>query len=143
MFQAIVVIAGAHASTPHPTLLPSGLGSLAPKYKVPKGNYTFYYTEIALESKLKRKVDQLKSMLLGSGGRLSYDWRGVRPITSKEDFYDWEKMMDPFLGRKKAQRFDSRRSQEALDTFRAVSAVETDIPMEETRVVTNEVAERT
>merc|ERR1719470_231881 len=89
-YQAILVLAGDWPITPHPTLFPGGKGSKAPKYEIPRGNFTFYYLELALDSRLKRKVDQLKEVLAGSKGNITYDWRGVEYIRSKDQFLDWK-----------------------------------------------------
>ena len=72
-FQAIIVVAGAWPKTPHPTLMPGGQGSIAPSYEMPKGNFTFYYMELALEGKLTRKVQEFKvNLKLSSNKSIIY-----------------------------------------------------------------------
>merc|ERR1719431_170283 len=85
-YQAVLVLAGDWPVTPHPTLLPGGKGSTAPKYELPSNVCTFYYLELAVDSRLQRKVDQLRQVLEGSKGNITYDWR--------EDLYDREDLGD-------------------------------------------------
>ena len=87
-YQALAVLAGDWPSTPHTTLFPGGKGSKAPKYELPPGDFTFYYLELALESRLQRRVDRLKNILSGSKGSISYDWRVVDYINNKDDFIE-------------------------------------------------------
>merc|ERR1711962_242838 len=108
-YQAIAVLAGHWPLTPHPTLLPGGQGSTAPMYELPKGTFTFYYMELALEAKLQRKVNQLKDILGKSKGQIQYDWKAVQYIQSKEQFIDWKQSMGgsrrgPGLHRRQLQR---------------------------------------
>ena len=81
-YQAIVVLAGSWPSVPFPSLLQGGRGTFAPDYEIP-GESTFYYLELPLENKLKKKIDQFKSIVKGSQGRLEYDWRDVEYIRDK------------------------------------------------------------
>merc|ERR1719219_3199100 len=95
-YQAVNLIVGPWPTTPHPTLLPGGQGSVAPSYKehIPTdGTYTFYYLELALEAKLQRKVNQLKDVMGKSKGEIQYDWKAVQYIQSKEQFIDWKQSM--------------------------------------------------
>jgi len=138
-YQAIVVMAGYWPLTPHPTLLPGGQGSTAPMYELPKGTFTFYYMELALEAKLQRKVNQLKEILGKSKGQIQYDWKAVQYIQSKEQFIDWKQSMG---GSKRAPK--PRGQREVLDTFKAVTMTEEDLKDENrTRVTHKTVAERT
>jgi len=138
-YQAVLVLAGDWPVTPHPTLLPGGKGSTAPKYEMPSNVSTFYYLELAIDSRLQRKVDQLKQVLEGSKGNITYDWRGCEYIRNKEQYLDWKYHMsgrtcDSSGGR----RFHGPR--EVLDTFRASSMVEEEMAV---KVVTREVANKT
>jgi len=138
-YQAVLVLAGDWPVTPHPTLLPGGKGSTAPKYELPSSACTFYYLELAIDSRLQRKVDQLKQVLEGSKGNITYDWRGCEYIRNKEQYLDWKYHMsgrtcDGSGGR----RFHGPR--EVLDTFRASSMVEEEMAV---KVVTREVANKT
>jgi len=138
-YQAVLVLAGDWPVTPHPTLLPGGKGSTAPKYEMPSNVSTFYYLELAIDSRLQRKVDQLKQVLEGSKGNITYDWRGCEYIRNKEQYLDWKYHMsgrtcDGSGGR----RFHGPR--EVLDTFRASSMVEEEMAV---KVVTREVANKT
>merc|ERR1712029_633528 len=138
-YQAIAVMAGYCPLTPHPTLLPGGQGSTAPMYELPKGTFTFYYMELALEAKLQRKVNQLKDILGKSKGQIQYDWKAVQYIQSKEQFIDWKQSMG---GSRRAPR--KRDQREVLDTFKAVAMTEEDLKDENrTRVTQKPVAERT
>jgi len=138
-YQAVLVLAGDWPVTPHPTLLPGGKGSTAPKYEMPSNVSTFYYLELAIDSRLQRKVDQLKQVLEGSKGNITYDWRGCEYIRSKEQYLDWKyhtsgRTCDSSGGR----RFHGPR--EVLDTFRASSMVEEEMAV---KVVTREVTNKT
>eukprot|EP00092_Neocalanus_flemingeri_P016958 GFUD01018343.1.p1 GENE.GFUD01018343.1~~GFUD01018343.1.p1 ORF type:complete len:440 (+),score=159.29 GFUD01018343.1:84-1403(+) len=135
-YQAILVLAGDWPITPHPTLFPGGKGSKAPKYDVPKGDFTFYYLELALDSRLKRKVDQLKEVLAGSKGNITYDWRGVEYIRNKDQFLDWKESMGARMG-------GSRKPpgpREVMDIFKSVTMVEEEVAV---KVVAREVENRT
>jgi len=138
-YQAVLVLAGDWPVTPHPTLLPGGKGSTAPKYELPSNVCTFYYLELAVDSRLQRKVDQLRQVLEGSKGNITYDWRGAEYIRNKEQFLDWKYHMS---GRTSdgggGRRFHGPR--EVLDTFRASSMVEEEMAV---KVVTREVENRT
>jgi len=138
-YQAVLVLAGDWPVTPHPTLLPGGKGSTAPKYELPSNVCTFYYLELAIDSRLQRKVDQLRQVLNGSRGNITYDWRGVEYIRNKEEFLDWKYHMS---GRTSdgggGRRFHGPR--EVLDTFRSSSMVEEEMAV---KVVTREVENRT
>jgi len=138
-YQAVVVLAGDWPVTPHPTLLPGGKGSTAPKYELPSNVCTFYYLELAIDSRLQRKVDQLRQVLEGTRGNITYDWRGVDYIRNKEEFLDWKyersgRSNDNGGGR----RFHGPR--EVQDAFRASSMVEEEMAV---KVVTREVENRT
>jgi len=137
-YQAVLVLAGDWPITPHPTLLPGGKGSTAPKYEMPSNNFTFYYLELAIDSRLKRKVDQLKQVLEGSRGNITYDWRGVDYIRSKEEYLDWKYHTSGRTNDSGGRRFHGPR--EVLDTFRAVSMAEEEMAV---KVVTREVENRT
>jgi len=138
-YQAVVVLAGDWPTTPHPTLLPGGKGSTAPKYEVPTDRvFTFYYLELALDSRLQRKVDQVRQVLEGSRGNITYDWRGVEYIRNKEEFLDWKYHMGGRTSGEGGKRFHGPR--EVLDTFRAPSMVEEEMAV---KVVTREVENRT
>merc|ERR1712059_235660 len=124
-YQAIQVLAGFWPICPHPTLLPGGQGSLAPMYELPTGTFTFYYLELALESKLQRKVNQLKEILGKSKGQIQYDWK-------------------PSMGGSKRAPKKRTGQREGLDTFKAVTMTEEDLKGEGgTRVTQKTVAERT
>ena len=91
-YQAMLVLAGSWPSVPHPTLLPGGRGSVAPIYDIPAG-HTFYYLELALDSKLQRKVSTLKELVGRTRGQLQYEMRGVNFISSREEFTKWQEEM--------------------------------------------------
>ena len=137
-YQAVLVLAGDWPVTPHPTLLPGGKGSTAPKYEMPSHACTFYYLELAMDSRLQRKVDQLKQVLEGCSGNITYDWRGCNYIRNKEEFLDWKYKMSGRSSDGGGRRFHGPR--EVLDTFRAFSMVEEEMAV---KVVTREVENRT
>ena len=137
-YQAILVLAGDWPITPHPTLFPGGKGSKAPKYEMPKGDHTFYYLELALESRMKRKVDMLKEVLAGSKGNITYDWRGVEYIRSKDQFLDWKYDMGGRRDKRKSRPPSGPR--EVMDTFKSASMVEEEMAV---KVVEREVEGRT
>jgi len=138
-YQAVLVLAGDWPTTPHPTLLPGGKGSTSPKYEVPTDRvFTFYYLELALDSRLQRKVDQVRQVLEGSRGKITYDWRGVEYIRNKEEFLDWKYLVGGRTSGDRGKRFHGPR--EVLDTFRAPSLVEEELAV---KVVTREVENRT
>jgi len=137
-YQALAVLAGDWPSTPHPTLFPGGKGSKAPKYELPPGDFTFYYLELALESRLQRRVDRLKNILSGSKGSISYDWRGVDYINNKDDFIEWKYKMGGRVGGKKNP--DHGKPREVLDSFRASFVTEEEMAV---RSVVKEIESRT
>jgi len=141
-YQAIVVIAGFWPVTPHPTLMPGGQGSIAPSYELPKGTYTFYYMELALEGKLARKVQEFKECLTKNRGQINYDWNNVQYIQSKEQFLSWKRQFGAFK-RGRNQRRPENSKREVLDTFRAGEAIEEDIKDEKTKVTQKTISERT
>jgi len=141
-YQAIIVIAGSWPTTPHPTLMPGGQGSVAPSYELPQGNHTFYYMELALEGKLTRKVQEFKDLTAKSRGQINYDWNNVQYIQSKEQYQEWKKQ----YGGNQSRRGGYNKSggkREVLDTFRVVEATEEDIKDEKTKVTQKKITERT
>ena len=62
---------------------------MAPKYELPRGDFTFYYLELALEMKLTRKLNHLRDSLIQSKGSIKYDWSGTECIRSRAEFEDW------------------------------------------------------
>jgi len=134
-YQAIVVLAGAWPLTPHPTLLPGGQGSAAPKYELPLGKYTFYYLELALEKKLARKLDDLRRSLLKTKGTIKYDSSlpGTRYISSLTEFQEWQEKMggDNYPRDDPRRRYDGPRElREVLDTFKGGEMEEEDLGKE-------------
>jgi len=142
-YQAIFVLAGFWPLTPHPTLLPGGRGSVAPKYELPSGTFTFYYLELGLEAKLGRKVNLLKEILNRSNGRVQYDWKNVKYIDGKSEFIDWKIEMG---GSRSSSSRQYSGPREVMDTFKAYAMDEEDIMdsrKRKTRVITKTVQERT
>ena len=121
-YQAMLVLAGSWPDVPHPTLLPGGRGSIAPIYEIPVG-HTFYYLELALDSKLQRKVSMLKELVGKTRGQLQYEMKGVNFISSREEFAKWQEAM----GGSKYKQGTEFRSQhpkrqgprELLDAFKS------------------------
>ena len=119
-YQAMLVLAGSWPIVPHPTLLPGGLGSSAPTYEVQPG-HTFYYLELALESKLQRKVSMLKELVGRTKGQLQYEMRGVNFISSREEFSRWQEAMGGARYRQGTEfRSQGRKGpREILDAFKS------------------------
>lgn len=92
VYQAVCVFAGSWPDTPHPTLLPGGAGSYAPCFDIPPGQFSFYYLELALESRLRRKANEVKELLAKTQGHPRYEWRGVNVIRHKQDLEDWRQL---------------------------------------------------
>merc|ERR1711971_561138 len=98
-YQAVSVIVGGWPTTPHPTLLPGGQGSVAPAYEIPDdGTYTFYYLELALEAKLQKKVNQLKEVMGKTKGEIKYDNKNTETIADGKEAVRWRQQ---FTGRRK------------------------------------------
>merc|ERR1719233_2781481 len=134
-YQAIVVLAGAWPLTPHPTLLPGGQGSVAPKYELPRGAYTFYYQELALEKKLARKLNDLRDSLTKNKGSIKYDWSGTECIRSREDYLDWRDDMGYEWRRDEIVRKRDQGPREVLDTFKGGEMEEEDLKKETKKVI--------
>merc|ERR1719219_1448211 len=119
-YQAVNVIVGPWPTTPHPTLLPGGQGSVAPSYKehIPTdGTYTFYYLELALEAKLQRKVNQLKEVMGKSKGEIKYDWKNTETIADGKEAMRWR---EQFTGRRRrGANKDGDHKKEVFHAFRA------------------------
>ena len=127
-YQAMLVLAGSWPSVPHPTLLPGGPGSSAPIYEVPAG-HTFYYLELALDSKLQRKVSMLKELVGKTKGQLQYEMKDVNFITSREEFSRWQEAMGGSKYRQgtefRSQQAEFRKGpRELLDAFKSTDMEE-------------------
>jgi len=138
-YQALVVIAGAWPPTPFPSILQGGKGTYAPDFEIPN-DATYYYLELPLESRCKKKVDNFRSMLKESKGKIEYDWRDVEYIRDKQDYLDWKHQMGgtEFNDRPPPGRRDGPR--ECLDTFKSCKMPEEELAV---KVVTKEVEGRT
>jgi len=137
-YQALIVVAGTWPPTPFPSALQGGKGTFAPDFEIPD-EATFYYLELPLESRCKKKVDHFKSLLKDSRGKIEYDWRDVEYIRDKQDYIDWKHQMG---GREFDDRGPRRRDgpRECLDTFKSCSMPEEELAV---KVVTKEVEQRT
>jgi len=117
-YQAVSVIVGGWPTTPHPTLLPGGQGSVAPAYEIPDdGTYTFYYLELALEAKLQKKVNQLKEVMGKTKGEIKYDNKNTETIADGKEAVRWRQQ---FTGRRK--RMDKDGEQHKKEVFHAFRA---------------------
>jgi len=138
-YQAIIVLAGSWPAHPFPSLLRGGQGTYAPSYDVPE-NSTFYYLELPLESRLKRKVDEFASIVKGTRGKVEFDFRDVEYVKDKQDYIDWKIQMG---GRREEEHYPrSRRTElkDCIDTFRSCHFVEEEMAV---RNVTKVVDSRT
>jgi len=120
-YQAVTVFAGTWPRVPHPTLLPGGNGTYAPKFDLPedRDKSTFYYMELGLEPRLQKKVNQVKYLLEETRG-LKLEWAGVRTINSKVDLEAWKEYFDPLYGRRNPRPRNNRRHEkmEVTHTFK-------------------------
>ena len=66
---------------------------MAPKYDLPRGNYTFYYLELALEKKLTRKLNDLRDTVTKTKGSIKYNVPGTEYINNREEFLEWRDAM--------------------------------------------------
>merc|ERR1711977_123929 len=150
-YQAVSVIVGGWPTTPHPTLLPGGQGSVAPSYELPDdGTYTFYYLELALEAKLQRKVNQLKEVMGKSKGEIKYDWKNTATVSDSRDEREWR---EQFTGKRKGRgpRGEEAHQKEVFHAFRAApeeelteEALKSEVKREgKAKVTTKTVQERT
>jgi hypothetical protein len=152
-YQAVNLIVGPWPTTPHPTLLPGGQGSVAPSYKehIPTdGTYTFYYLELALEAKLQRKVNQLKEVMGKSKGEIKYDWKNTATVSDSRDEREWR---EQFTGKRKGgrPRGEEAHQKEVFHAFRAApeeelteEALKSEVKREgKAKVTTKTVQERT
>ena len=118
-------------------LCSGGQGSIAPKYELPHGNFTFYYLELGLEKKLARKLNQLRETLVETKGRIQYDWSGTRCIRSTEEFQEWREEMGDERRSNDVFRINPRRDQgprEVLDSFKGGEMEEEDIKKETKKI---------
>lgn len=118
------MLAGSWPAQPFPSLLQGGQGTHAPSYDVPD-NSTFYYLELPLETKLKRKVDEFADFVKRSRGKIEYDFRDVEYVKDKRDYQDWKEQMGG-----KRDDYPSRPRNElkdCIDTFRSCNFVEEEI----------------
>ena len=110
---------------------------MAPKYELPRGVFTFYYLELALEKKLTRKLNDLRDALTKTRGIIKYDWSGTECIRSKAEFQEWRDAMGTGYDRRRDDGY-GRRDQgprEVLDTFKGGEMEEEDIKKETKRVI--------
>ena len=109
---------------------------MAPKYELPRGEFTFYYLELALEKKLTRKLNDLRAALTKTSGSIKYDWSGVECIRSKEEFQDWRDDMGYDRRRDDGHaRRDHQGPREILDAFKGGEMEEEDLKKETKRVL--------
>ena len=128
-YQAMLVLAGTWPKVPHPTLFPGGQGSCAPVYQISEES-TFYYLELALETKLQRKVAMLKELVGRTKGQLRYEMTGVSFISSREEFTMWqEEFGGPGYkqGVKEFRKEVGYGQRELLDAFNSNDMVEEEL----------------
>ena len=108
---------------------------MAPKYELPRGEFTFYYLELALEKKLTRKLNYLRDTLTKTSGSIKYDWSGVECIRSKEEFQDWRDDMGYDRRRDDGHARRDQGPREILDAFKGGEMEEEDIKKDPKRVL--------
>ena len=91
---------------------------MAPKYELPRGEFTFYYMELALEKKLTRKLIDLRDALTKTKGSIKYDWSGVECIRSREEFQEWRDDMGFDRRRDEGHGRRDQGPREVLDAFK-------------------------
>ena len=106
---------------------------MAPKYELPRGTYTFYYLELALEKKLARKLNDLRASL--TKGSIKYDWSGTECIKSREDYLDWRDTMGYEWRRDDIGRRRDQGPREVLDTFKGEEMEEEDLKKETKKII--------
>jgi len=117
-YQAVSVIVGGWPTTPHPTLLPGGQGSVAPSYEIPtEGEHTFYYLELALEARLQKRVNEFKALMTKSKGEIRYDWKNTATISDGKEAVKWRQQ---FIGKRRFRgEKDKDHKKEVFHAFRA------------------------
>ena len=108
---------------------------MAPKYELPRGAYTFYYLELALEKKLARKLNDLRDSLTKTKGSIKYDGSGTECIRSREDYLDWRDAMGYEWRRVDVGRRRDQGPREVLDTFKGGEMEEEDLKKETKKVI--------
>ena len=108
---------------------------MAPKHELPKGEFTFYYLELALESKLARKLSDLRDSLTKTKGSIRYDWSGTECIKSKAEFEEWRESMGYNRRRDDGYRRRDQGPREVLDTFKGGEMEEEDLEKKTKRVI--------
>ena len=108
---------------------------MAPKYELPRGVYTFYYLELALEKKLARKLNDLRDSLTKTKGSIKYDWSGTECIRSREDYLDWRDDMGYEWRRDDVGRRRDQGPREVLDAFKGGEMEEEDLKKETKKVI--------
>ena len=91
---------------------------MAPKYELPRGEFTFYYMELALEKKLTRKLIDLRDALTKTKGSIKYDWSGVECIRSREEFQELRDVMGFDRRRDEGHGRRDQGPREVLDAFK-------------------------
>ena len=107
---------------------------MAPKYELPRGDYTFYYLELALEMKFTRKLNYLKESLAKTSGSIKYDWSGTEVIRSTEEFEEWREAMG-YQRNNDFRRKDYLGKREVLDTFKGGEMEEEDLVKKAKKVI--------
>ena len=93
--------------------------------------HTFYYLELALDSKLQRKVSMLKELVGRTKGQLQYEMRGVNFISSREEFNKWQEEMGGPRYRQgtefRSQAQGRRGPRDILDAFKSTDMEEQEL----------------
>ena len=108
---------------------------MAPKYELPRGDFTFYYLELALEMKLTRKLNHLRDSLTKTNGNIKYDWSGTECIRSRAEFEDWRDDMGYNRHRDDGHRRRDQGPREVLDTFKGGEMEEEDLEKKIKKVI--------
>ena len=108
---------------------------MAPKYELPRGEFTFYYMELALEKKLTRKLNDLRDALNKTKGSIKYDWSGTECIRSKEDFLEWRDAMGYDRRRDDGHVRRDQGPREVLDAFKGGEMEEEDLEKKTKKVI--------
>ena len=100
---------------------------MAPKYDLPRGNYTFYYLELALEKKLTRKLNDLRDTVTKTKGSIKYNVPGTEYINNREEFLEWRDAMGCIRRRDDGHGRRDHGPREVLDAFRGGEMEEEDL----------------
>ena len=108
---------------------------MAPKHELPRGDFTFYYLELALEKKLARKLNDLRDSLTKTKGSIKYNMPGTEYISSREEFLEWRDAMGYIRRRDDGHRRREQGPREVLDAFKGGEMEEEDLEKKTKKII--------